>query len=596
MSNQNYTNWYRKFGNRFISDLIKPVLSDQKYLELPIDAVYHYVDYDGITLGPPADFHLFHDQTKKQIPVENILVLSGTLGVPKLIGNASQASQAFYHASRRYRMQKNMLVSFRDRMTPMVYNYSILPRVYRYSQNVLLPYFKWYNIFSTMLLNISSVVEKTNRQHYISLSGPKGIIPSLQQIQMGIDKGINQTTIKPFRDHNTFVLFELCKWFMDKTREESLFSKLPKNKIHLINFLYEEGGKWTVFNLGTLNSWYIPVNKSLDSNEYVITSKNRILGLQLVKRLLKLYMTLLEQRTITVKLSEEEANVVDESKPSNSIEVQGEKDIPGEAGYANDEDDDVDVSEMSANTPHEEIVIDIPEVPHFDEELSSDLTSEEFHALMKEQDLHLDRELANLEQIHSKIEFVKAKPGDIKIEEVLAGAHAVTVDSGVKEMCEKLAVTGMISPNESNKFTRLSDSYKQIKAPYSDLTLEQFMVIKPEDLAISSDQTVTDSKLILDESMSKSSLSQFDSKYIEKVLHKDYVNTVLSVQRSGIAVTGYKVDQVNDILGGYEEHTLKLTPVIGAPSTIRFKLPIVDKEGSYTSNGIKYVLRKQRGD
>jgi hypothetical protein len=101
---------------------------------------------------------------------------------------------------------------------------------------------------------------------------------------------------------------------------------------------------------------------------------------------------------------------------------------------------------------------------------------------------------------------------------------------------------------------------------------------------------------VLDKSMLKSSLIDFDKKYIQEVLAKDVSSMVLNVQKAGIALTGYKVEKVNDILGGYEMHSLKLNPVIGQQSTLRFKIPIVNEDGNYISNGVKYRLRKQRGD
>jgi hypothetical protein len=96
--------------------------------------------------------------------------------------------------------------------------------------------------------------------------------------------------------------------------------------------------------------------------------------------------------------------------------------------------------------------------------------------------------------------------------------------------------------------------------------------------------------------MLKSSLLDFDERYITHVMAKDTAALVLNVQKAGIAVTGYKVEKVSDILGGYEMHSVRLTPVVGTPSTLRFKLPAVQADGTYESNGVKYRLRKQRGD
>jgi len=39
-----------------------------------------------------------------------------------------------------------------------------------------------------------------------------------------------------------------------------------------------------------------------------------------------------------------------------------------------------------------------------------------------------------------------------------------------------------------------------------------------------------------------------------------------------------------------------LTPVTGKPSTITFRVPVVDKRGVYTSNGQRYRMRTQKSD
>ena len=71
---------------------------------------------------------------------------------------------------------------------------------------------------------------------------------------------------------------------------------------------------------------------------------------------------------------------------------------------------------------------------------------------------------------------------------------------------------------------------------------------------------------------------------------------VVNTQKAGFAITKYEVEKVEDALSCYEQHSVRISPIEGTPSTIRFKLPVVDDEGVYKSNGISYRLRKQRSD
>ncbi len=77
---------------------------------------------------------------------------------------------------------------------------------------------------------------------------------------------------------------------------------------------------------------------------------------------------------------------------------------------------------------------------------------------------------------------------------------------------------------------------------------------------------------------------------------KDVSNAVLAVQNAGVAVTGYSVERVEDAINCYDMHTVRLTPVSGNPSTVRFRLPVIQPDGTFVGKGVHYRMRKQRGD
>jgi hypothetical protein len=79
-------------------------------------------------------------------------------------------------------------------------------------------------------------------------------------------------------------------------------------------------------------------------------------------------------------------------------------------------------------------------------------------------------------------------------------------------------------------------------------------------------------------------------------LPKHTTSMVTHLQKAGVAVTDYQVELTEDILGAYEDHTVKIVPVEGAPSTLKFKIPRISEDGTFTSSGTSYRMRKQRGD
>ena len=154
----------------------------------------------------------------------------------------------------------------------------------------------------------------------------------------------------------------------------------------------------------------------------------------------------------------------------------------------------------------------------------------------------------------------------------------------------------MMSVAEYKRYKDLSQSYKSIISPDGTTTLDQFIKINPEDTKIKKSQAIPDIKTVFDKTMLKSSLLTFDDHYIKNILQKDVAGMVMNIQRAGIAVTDYEVERVDDILGSYDSYTVRVTPVEGASSTLKFKLPVIEEDGTFMANGTKYRDRKQRGD
>ena len=166
----------------------------------------------------------------------------------------------------------------------------------------------------------------------------------------------------------------------------------------------------------------------------------------------------------------------------------------------------------------------------------------------------------------------------------------------IKEQCNALADAGMMTASEYRRFMALSENYKAILSPDGKTTLAEYSDVKPEQLAIKESKKIPDIKTVVDKSMLKSSLLTFDSEYIKNVLKRDICAMVVNSQKGGFVINKYEVDTNESILGKFETHTLRITPVEGEPSILRFKLPGIDEDGVYESKGIKYRMRKQRGD
>ena len=163
-------------------------------------------------------------------------------------------------------------------------------------------------------------------------------------------------------------------------------------------------------------------------------------------------------------------------------------------------------------------------------------------------------------------------------------------------VCDKLADSGLLSAAEYKRYQKLAEKYKTIVSPNKLETLDKFIKINPKQLAIEESHEFKDIKTVLDKTMLKSSLYDFDKRYIKEIMAKDIAGMIMHVQHAGIAVTDYDVEVNRDVMGAYEMHTVRVTPVEGQSSTFRFKLPHMNDDGTFKYNGIKYLQRKQKGD
>jgi hypothetical protein len=597
----NQYTFYRKYGVRMVGQLPAPMMHDLKFLEFPRETVYHFLDFDAISDGPANDDALLRN-VKKVIPILTPLHLTKLDGHPhRLGGDGTPLLREYLKSHRRMRRAVNIQQAMKDKDTPVVVNYALLPKMYKYQPTAFAAYYSWRNLFGTFLDEFAKLApESPTHQHYVFVHVPK-TLPSVRQLQDAV-MHLTPTTLRVFREPASFMLLELWKWFNPNPEHPSIFEAVPKKNAHQLNFIYLEAGKWCVVNFGTLNSFYLPEGQKEADPEYVLTSRQHVTGVQLGRRLLRMYMSVMEARNAALKqlLAQERQDAAQLDRES-AIQQQSQTDentnhpvvVSATSGAAEKSQAAHPAVELEQEKLAAEMSSLLANISIVDEEEFANLSHDEFHQLIREQDMEIDQDLQQLEIISEKM---LQEATHETAEEIIKADVNHAPEQGVVEVCDRLAISGSISAAEYRKYQKAAQAYKDIKAPFGEGSLESFLKIEPQSLKIESQVQMPDANTVIDKSMLKSSLSLFDSKYVKEVLHRDIANTVMSVQKAGVAVSGYKVERIEDILGGYEEHVVRLTPVVGQPSTVRFKIPIVREDGSYVTNGVKYRLRKQRGD
>lgn len=569
-----YDFFYRKYGIRKANQLVNPPLPVLDLLELPKQSILHYVTPSPVEFGPHSDDFLFRNITRP-IMMGHIFENGDSKGNPRRLAIPADPMMRTYHIkNRRFKIMRDIVSSTREVSTLVVYNYGLIPHLYQYTRSLYTEYYKWWNVQAAMWKNIGQVVKMpTDRQHFVVCKLPT-VLPSVQDLRLAASGPVSQKTVKIFNSPEALTLLEIWKW-LGKERKDSVLASVPVEKFDRVNLIFQESGRWFVLNLGILNKWRVATDAELEENKELNTK-----GLPadiIQKYFLRLMISLFQVRTVAVELaaSNGKENTVNPSvfKADASVPVvdakTGTVSVPVQ----------VKVSPLNIDVDNE----------HEDglTATGADLIhDEEFHK-------QIDADLAELENISKS--FIGPDENEIVIDEP-AIQEVITLEEGVMKVCDRLAENGLLSAAEYRRYGTLAGTYKELLAPNGIDTLDKFIAIDSKVLQIPKSPQIKDIKTVVDKSMLSSSLHVFDQRYIKEVMARDVAGMVLNIQHAGIAITNYEVEHVEDVLGTYDAHTVRVTPVDGMTSTFRFKLPHIEDDGTYSANGVKYRMRKQRGD
>lgn len=580
--------FFRKWGIRNPQYLMAPRMPSIESFFFPKDSIHHYVVYDGVSKHPASDEYFYRDIQKK-IFVNHITDLADQKGQPrKMAIPVMPLVREFHIKNKRFRLTEKV-ETIKDENSLLTINYGFAPVGYKYVKSFYAEYYKWWNIEKTLWSTINNITNLTNRQNFIFVNLPK-TLPSLARLNMfsGI---FNQELVKRFNTPEYLFLLEMWKWLSEDHRTESMMGNLTHQQLKRVNIVYQESGRFILINLGELNSWR--------AGSDVEDQKIKIDPQALQKRFLRMLMTLMENRTVVdAGLVEQEIDSGDTSETTDQdteseiqdqptrrsrIEEEQTEVVPeGKTDFINLDDDTIDpVIEKTKSQQIQDLI----------DNLDNDLQALELIENEKDENLILVDEEEN-----KTAKEVSISHTDKAIEFNYFNKDK-TPEQRLIDLCNELADDGLMSASEYRRLINSAGNYQRIPSPYdNEKTLSEFGEIKPEDTVIAQTATTVDRETIIDKSMLSSSLLDFDERYIKNILPKDIVNMVTSAQNAGFIISKYEMEPIEDVMGKYEMHTIRIAPIQGQPSTLRFKLPAVNEDGTYQSNGVKYTLRKQRYD
>lgn len=534
-----FNNYYKKLGMRRLQGLLNP--KKFKLVDLPRDSYFHYLDKGNKDLDVNIPFL---EGYKKKIYVDYADTILTDLGAPRRKNVIIKSLvRSFLSKNKEFKFLKDSHLTMKDSKTFLVANYNYLSNIYRYVDLPMTEYNEWRNTQNTVWNKINEVATDSARNNFVVID-VESDIPSFNMLNMYVDK-TKTSMVKLFNTDSKKMILELWKWLSVEHRSLSVLDRLDVENYSKVNLLFTNtSNEVCLINLGYLNSWIKGQENSTGTE-----SVSQFGSLQLSKFFLKFLMC-----------------------------------MQASAG------EDVDNSLIEETELDEEIEVPLTVIEDVDEsiDLLSNLTSTKF----KNRGVVVD-ETGNV-QVDVNKDVDLETSDDIKKETLTASTYEETIR---KDLEDNLA-SGLINMTVYKKQIADLESFNNLEDPFkSGLSIKEASNVSIEDIQIKPESTkITASDVVSDKSMLNSSLLAFDKDYLENVLNKDILSMVSSLQKSGMIIRDYKIDTDHSVLGTYETHTLSVKPVDGAASTIKFRLPKIDDDGSFMAGNSKYFLRKQRID
>ncbi|WDS62204.1 RNA polymerase beta subunit [Pseudomonas phage D6] len=614
--------------------LQQPKLHLLNKFHLPHRSVVHFSDPNSAVRGPSQSDPMFNKATGK-VYIEHVLNLTTLEGNPRksaLTGNKLQAEFRQHHAFFKP-LTKDEALSINP-LNIMVFNYNLLDPQWIYQPNFKAQYLRWSNNQRTFWQNVAASHRRFGWEQFVEIHLPEQM-PDLASFKRMADNQ-NQTMLDIFTTPQQFSIWDLYRW-LGPFREQSMMSVVQPDMYSKIWFLIRARDRFVVLNMGALDEWrdgtkdaQVSVESFLKDfgrdafsiaqenicageefahnhitqvmQEYGLTNQVALesfittFGMEaffppavMQRRVLSLLTALTEYSHQAETLS----NVIDHSKLEDVVDEEPEKKDDEEEDEDQYNDSEPENADDSVNGVQSEDSLDLPSfsIPSLDfSEDGATYNPPDAELFTTKLQIESDPELANRpRELKVETQRVDAIPPEV--------AEAVPLVAGVAAPAYDLYKLGIIAPRTFEQALQDAQSYKTIKDPFgSGVSMEEAMEYKQEDYTLPPDTQLADSDTILDKSMLGSKLKAMQRKYQTTLRNKDLIQAVMSVQKQGTAVTNYEVEEVRNAMNHYEIHKVTLKPIRGKPGTVYFRLPVVDRDGRYMSNGVTYRMRMQRAD
>ena len=613
--------------------LVAPIISVAQDMELPQNSLLHYVADSKIDVGPGSDHPLFKGINKPILIYTPLKLIDPPNDPRRVTFDSNPILRGYFVRNRRFRKLLDIEKMPKDPKTLVVANYAIVHHNYKYIRSLYADYNAWFDLMHLVTSEMNRAAEVSQRNQWLIVKTPE-VLPAISRLNNAM-KNMDQNSLKIFHNDGARFLLELWKFLAEpeegQEKPKCIFDRIEKKNYRYINIIIEDSNQWIAVNLEKLYYWQKSANEAyqaqmkadVKSGKVQAKDVRKLDGVsynnkQLQKYILRMYMVLMAARSVTAidadkpmqdKLAAPKDIAAQKTESPMGKEAQEDLSEEDEEGrtlpQAEDEEEiavkkDVDLADSTVSSPS----LNGPEVKSSEQLLREaqrtvaheDEDSSRFE-ITDEVDAMIDADLAELEKINSSEvskDVVNPLTGEVL---PLAVDDTRPYEHKTKDRIGLLAEAGLLTAAEYRRLSNLTEKYKTIPNPFGGKgTLVEAMEIHPDEIKIDTKHVVAPNATVVDESMLHSSIEKSQQTYIKHTLPKHVLKMITHIQSAGVMLDHVEVERTETIQGVNHNFTARVVPVEGAPTTLRFPIPEINEDGTYTANGVKYAMRNQRGD
>lgn len=244
-----YNEFYRKCGVLTIEKLKSPNFKELTDLVLPKESLLHFIPTDDTENGPDQNSPLYNGRDSSHAwHIEELTLLEGR---PRHRSSELRARLKSYHKrNRKIRQLRKFEQGVRDLNNLVTINYGLLPHLYRYSRTALSTWNEWKNLNRTVWDTVAKYTSDTLRNQFVEIVIPD-VLPMFDDM-VGLNKKPTLESLEPFRKNESMTVFYLWQYCTQGTHE---LDTILGDNIKYVNLVFIRGGKFSLLNLGELQSW-----------------------------------------------------------------------------------------------------------------------------------------------------------------------------------------------------------------------------------------------------------------------------------------------------------------------------------------------------